>query len=207
MARRLVVFDRTQDRWPVGLTAAWSAGARLYRRLGRIDAAHGAASWAGALDWVLGQEDAIAELQFWGHGKWGIAFFAEDPLDASALAPGHPLHPRLLALRERLSPDALLWLRCCEAFGARRGMAFAERLADFFGVRVAGHTFVIGFHQSGLRGLCPGARADWSPAEGLAAGTPEAPARARWSSPLAPRTITCLHGSVPPGWLTPSPAG
>ncbi len=34
-----------------------------------------------------------------------------------------------------------------------------------------------------------------------------APARARWSSPLAPRTITCLHGSGPPGWLTPPPAG
>ena len=33
MARRLVVFDRTQSGRPVGLTAAWSAGARLYRRL------------------------------------------------------------------------------------------------------------------------------------------------------------------------------
>ena len=202
MPRRLVIFDRTQTRWPVGLTTAWSAGVRLYRGLGRIDAAHGAATWAEALDWALGQDDTVAELQFWGHGNWGVARFDRDGLDASALAPGHPLHGRLVALRERLADDALLWLRCCEAFGARRGIAFAERLADFFGARVAGHTFVIGFYQSGLRGLHPGVRADWAPDEGLAAGSPDDPTRARGSSPFAPRTVTCLHGSVPEGWLT-----
>jgi hypothetical protein len=195
MPRRLVIFDRTQT-W---LTRTWSAGARLYRGLERVDAALGAASWAEALDWLLGHE-AIAEVQFWGHGNWGVARFDRDGLDASALAAGHPLHPRLLALRQRLVPGALLWLRCCEAFGARRGQDFAERLADFFGARVAGHTYIIGFHQSGLRALQPGARADWSPGEGLAAGSPEAPEKARRSHPLAPRTITCLCGSVPRGW-------
>jgi hypothetical protein len=71
-------------------------------------------------------------------------------------------------------------------------MAFAEGLAGFLGARVAGHTYKIHVHQSGLRGLAPGARADWSPEEGV--GT--------WSHPFAPRTITCLRGSVPEGWLT-----
>src|SRR5262245_15767969 len=66
--RRLVIFDRTQLRRPVGLTTAWSAGVRLYRALGRIDGSFGAASWAEALDWVLGQDGPVAELQFWGHG-------------------------------------------------------------------------------------------------------------------------------------------
>ena len=202
MPRRLVIFDRTQTGRPVGLTTAWSAGARLYRGLGRIDTAYGAATWAEALEWVLRQEGELAELQFWGHGNWGVARFGRDGLDASALAPSHPLHARLVAVRERLTSNALFWLRCCEAFGARRGIDFAERLADFFGARVAGHTYVIGFHQSGLRGLHPGGRADWDPAEGLAAGSPDHPVRARGSSPFAPRTITCLRGSVPAGWLT-----
>jgi hypothetical protein len=202
MARRLVLFDRTQTGRPIALTTAWSTGVKLYRGLGRIDAAYGAATWAEALDWVVAQNEEVAELQFWGHGTWGEARFDRDLLDATALAPGHALYERLVAVRERLVPGALLWLRCCEAFGARRGIDLAERLADFFGVRVAGHTYLIGFHQSGLRGLHPGARADWNPAEGIAEGSPQNPVRARWSRPFAPRTITCLRGSVPRGWLT-----
>ena len=186
MTRRLVIFDRTQS-W---LTGAWWAGVLLYRRLERIDGAHGAASWGEALDWLL-RHGSIAEVQFWGHGNPGLARFEREELDAGALSPGHVHHRRLVALRERLAPGALIWLRCCEAFGARRGMDFAERLADFFGVRVAGHTYIIGFNQSGLRGLSPGARADWSPDEGVGSR----------SHPFAPRTITCLHGAVPPGWL------
>lgn len=201
MARRLVVFDRTQTGRPVGLSTAWSAGVRLYRGLSRIDGSHGAASWAEALDWVLGHDEPIAELQFWGHGKWGTALFGRDPLDASALAEGHPLHGRLVELRARLAPGALVWLRCCEAFGADRGLDFAERLADGLGARVASHTHVIGFHQSGLHGLLPGARADWSPAEGLAEGTPAEPVRALGSGPRRPRTITCLAGAVPDAWF------
>ncbi|MEO6419774.1 MAG: hypothetical protein ABIP39_10225, partial [Polyangiaceae bacterium] len=67
--------------------------------------------------------------------------------------------------------------------------------------RVAGHTFIIGFHQSGLHGLAPGMRADWSPEEGLAEGSAEEPKRAKWSTPRAPRTITCLAGQVPPAWF------
>lgn len=195
---RLLVFDRTQST----LTAAWRTGARLYRGLSRIDAATGASSWAEALDWVLAHDAPVEELQFWGHGKWGVALFDRDPFDASALAPGHALHDRLVALRQRLAPDALLWLRCCETFGARRGLDFAARLADGLGARVAGHTYIIGFHQSGLHGLAPGARPDWSPEEGLVEGSADVPVRARWSGPLQPRTITCLAGSFPEAWFT-----
>jgi hypothetical protein len=194
---RHVVFDRTQR----ALTAAWRAGVRLYGGLRRIDRAHGAASWAEALDAVLAAGEVVDELQFWGHGKWGAALFDGQPLDASALAPGHPLHPRLEALRERLAPDALVWLRCCESFGAERGLDLAERLAGWLGVRVAGHTHVIGAWQSGLHGLAPGARPDWPAGEGLAEGTPAAPARAHGSGPFRPRTVTCFAAAVPPGWF------
>jgi hypothetical protein len=52
-----------------------------------------------------------------------------------------------------------------------------------------------------LHGLRPGCRADWSPDEGLAAGTIDVPERARRSAPWAPRTITCLTGRIPEAWF------
>jgi hypothetical protein len=203
-ALRLVVYDRTcPGTGPLpGLSAAWAAGSRLYRALGRIDAWHGVASWVEALDWLAAVAPgcAIDGIQYWGHGKWGHALAGGERLDRAALVPGHPLHSRLARLRERLAPGALFWFRTCETFGARAGHAFAESWSDFFGCRTAGHTYVIGWWQSGLHALLPGARAHWPIAEGLRAGSPEAPLRAAWSLPGEPNTITCLHGSIPSGW-------
>ncbi len=177
----------------------WAAGSHLYRGLRRIDAAHGVDSWDATFAWLATLPEPITELQYWGHGRWGRALVDRDVLDASALTGAR--RADLEALREHLAPDALVWFRTCETFGAQIGIAFAERLADFLGARVAGHTFVIGFHQSGLHGLAPGCRAHWSPSEGLLAGTPEDPQRARRSTPWAPRTITCLAGRVPDAWF------
>ncbi len=205
MGSRLLIYDRTCASGPgnaFGLSTAWRAGAGLYRGLGRLDEARGVASWGEALGWLGERRDPIAEVQYWGHGRWGCAFAGGEVLDARALGPRHPLRRRLDAVRERLAPGALLWFRTCETFGAARGIDFARRLSDHLGARVAGHTFIIGFHQSGLHGLAPGGVPDWSPDEGLAEGSPEEPRRARWSSPLAPRTITCLAGRVPEGWFS-----
>src|SRR5512140_2188141 len=188
---RLVIYDRT---CAPGLSTAWAAGSVLYRGLGRIDAARGVASWDEALAWIGAQREPIEELQYWGHGKWGCALVDRDVLDAGALE-------RLAPLRERLAPDALVWFRTCETFGARAGSEFAARLADYLGARVAGHTFVISVQQSGLHGRVPGARADWSPDEGLAEGAPDAPRRAKPSRPWEPRTVTCFAGAVPPAWF------
>lgn len=194
---RLLVFDRTCTSGKRGLSPAWSAGANLYRGLRRIDDARGVASWDEALDWLATQREPISQIQYWGHGKWGCALVDNDVFDASRLH-----DPRLDAIRERLTPDSLLWFRTCETFGARAGIDFAERLSDRLGCRVAGHTYVIGFHQSGLHGLAPGVRADWSPDEGLDEGTADAPVRAKWSWPWSPRTITCLASRVPERWFT-----
>jgi Domain of unknown function (DUF4347) len=190
---RLLVYDRG-DR----LTRFWKPGAALYRRLGRIDATLGVDSWDQAFAW-LAQHDEIREIQYWGHGKWGSALVGDDVFDAASLQGKHA--KALAAIRERLVPDALWWFRTCETFGANAGHDFAQRVAETLDARVAGHTFIIGFHQSGLHGLAPGMRPDWSPAEGLLEGSAADPQRARWSKPWAPRTITALNGVIPANWF------
>jgi hypothetical protein len=204
---RLMVYDRTctAKLAPVGLSTAWGAGSVLYRGLGRLDAAYGATSWEDALGWLGTFEPsrAVAEVQYWGHGRWGQVLVDRDVLDARALAPEHRLARRLAAVRERLLPggQALVWLRTCEAFGADAGHDFAMRLADGLGARVAGHTFIIGALQSGLHGLVPGHTPDWNPEEGIAEGTPATPRRAHGSGVLRPNTVTCFSAEVPPAWF------
>lgn len=199
---RLVVFDATQQAGPPALLgASWRAGSRLYRSLGRVDASYGARSFADMFAWLadFGGERSIGELQFWGHGKWGRILIGSEALDRQSLCSTHPHRSDWLRLRERLAPDALLWFRTCETLGALAGQRFAAELADFTGARVAGHTYVIGFFQSGLRCLSPGARPHWSVWEGLSSGSPEAPLRALASRPGAPSTITCLRARLPQG--------
>lgn len=202
-ALRLVVFDATQrQRSPKALGLSWQYGTLLYRALGRVDAAYGATSFADALAW-LAQHDAsqpIGELQFWGHGKWGRIFIDSEALDRRVLDAGHPHHAAFRAVRERLAPDALLWFRTCETLGARAGQDFAAALGDATGARVAGHTYVINFFQSGLHCLRPGTAPHWSPSEGLARGNAEQPEAALTSTPSAPNTITCLAGEIPDGF-------
>jgi hypothetical protein len=207
---RLMVFDRTcagRGLRP-GLSAAWRAGSILYRGLGRLDGSFGVTSWDEAFAWLAAFEPSrpIAEIQYWGHGKWGRALVDGEAFDASALRQGHRLHAGLAAVRERLAPDALLWFRTCETLGARAGHELAMRLADHLGARVAGHTFVIHGLQSGLHGVAPGVRPDWPADEGLAEGTAENPVRACWSAASSPHTITCLDGEVPAAWFTSAPS-
>lgn len=197
---RLLVYDATQRaRPPRALGFSWQLGSYLYRALGRIDAAFGARSFQEAFAWLATHERhrPIAELQFWGHGKWGRALLDSESFDRRALSEGHALHAGLRAFRERLSDDALVWFRTCETLGAAPGHDFASALADFLGASVAGHTFVIGYFQSGLHRLRPGARPSWPVSEGLARGTPDAPQAALESGPKQPNTITCLTGQIP----------
>jgi len=197
---RLLVFDRTATIGTRGsLSPVWATGAALYRRLGRIDAAHGVASWDEAFSWLTSQREPIREIQYWGHGKWGCALIGQERFNRESI---ERRAREMAALRERLAPDALLWFRTCETLGARPGHDFAMRLADTLGARVAGHTYNIGFHQSGLHGLAPGMRPDWSVEEGLLEGTPDEPMEGRWSRPWHARTITALDGAVPEAWFS-----
>lgn len=200
---RLLVYDATQqNRTPRALGLAWRAGSHLYGGLGRIDGAFGARSWAQAFEFLATTHPgrSIGELQFWGHGKWGRALIDGDSFDRRALAETHPLAGRIAAFRERLEPSALVWFRTCETLGAHAGGDFARALGDHLGARVAGHTFVIGFFQSGLHSLLPGTSPTWAPDEGLASGSAARPGRAFSSGPRRPNTITCFDGAVPEGF-------
>jgi hypothetical protein len=203
-----MIYDRTcvAKHVRLGLSTAWAAGSTLYRGLGRLDGTYGASSWDEALRWLatVDGSEPIEQIQYWGHGRWGRVLIDRDVLDASALGEGHRLAPRLAAVRERLVPggEALVWLRTCETFGASAGHDFAARLADGLGARVAGHTFIIGAIQSGLRGLRPGHAPDWSAAEGIKEGTPDDPRAAHPSGVRRPRTVTCLSGEVPLAWFS-----
>lgn len=199
---RVMLFDRTCTRFrsfPVGLTHSWLVGGRLYRTLGRFDAFHGVSSWSEGLDW-LATHPELSEVQYWGHGQRGMALVDRDLLDARALLPGHPLHARLEAVRDRMTPDCAWWFRTCDTLGASKGQGFARRWTDFFERPVAGHTFIIGLWQSGLHTLQPGALPHWSPLEGVRTGTAEAPGGSIWSAPGQPNTIHLLNGTVPEGW-------
>ncbi|MCA9599247.1 MAG: DUF4347 domain-containing protein [Myxococcales bacterium] len=176
------------------MSRIWSAGARLYQSLDRVDERIAAGSWQEALVRVLNLERPIAELQVWAHGKWGDVRLGPQALELDSFQ--RP-SSELRQLRERLAPGALVWFRTCETFGAHRGQAFASVAADWLGCTVAGHTHVIGYWQSGLHVLAPGAKPTWSADEGLLRGTPEHPLQALPSTPFAPNTVTCLEGSIP----------
>jgi hypothetical protein len=93
---RLVVFDATQrKRAPRALGYSWQYGTHLYRALGRVDAALGARDFQQAFEWLATHEPErqIAELQFWGHGRYseglarGSAEAPEAALSSARSAP------------------------------------------------------------------------------------------------------------------------
>lgn len=216
MSQHLLIYDGSKRSGERLLRSAWAVGARVYRGLGRIDAAYGATSWDDALHWLVkrGQQGAIAEVQFWGHGKWGMAFIDSDMLTVASLREGHPHHAYLCALARgpfaeftRNKPGALplFWFRTCETFGADAGHVFAQELSALLGTRVAGHTHIIGVLQSGLQGLMPGEAPHWSAEAGLLDGTAANPRQAADSSPSAPRTIHFMNGVFPSSWFRSEP--
>lgn len=214
---RLMIFDQScrndfpRPKWLsglpwLGMSHSWQAGARLYTMLDRLDAWRGFDNWSTALGWLarFGGSTPIAEIQFWGHGKWGCAKISGESLDRGSLA-ANSVHRRdLEAIRERMSASGKLrplwWFRTCETFGAKRGQDFAQAWTDFFGSRAAGHTYIIGPLQSGLHSLEAGQRPTWSASEGIAEGTASQPRRAQWSRLREPNTITCFRGTIPLGY-------
>ncbi len=203
---RLMVYDRTcrGSKMLPGLSHAWGSGGALFRMLRRFDAYQGVDSWEDGLRFLVAQQPdrPIAQVQFWGHGKWGSARVAGRALGRRALQPRDDLHAPLRDIADRMlaGDQGLWWWRTCETFGANEGQAFARELAEFLGCRVAGHTYIIGHVQSGLHSLLPGQVPHWAPDEGIREGSPDAPVSAHWSKIWRPKTITFLRDTVPAGY-------
>lgn len=161
---RFVIFDETDTgsrasggprratdgtlRGSHGLTWIWRLGAVMHRRSRCAVSTRAVSSWSAALRWIVAEAyragRPITEVQVWGHGGWGFMMLGGERLDVDAIAEGGPLGTSIDALRDALSPDALVWLRCCSAFGNEAGHRFASTLAERLRVRVAGHTHIIG---------------------------------------------------------------
>ena len=202
MALSALIYDRQcrgpgPTRW---LGRSFVVGAALHGLSRRFDVVIPARDWPTALADLLARTEGrtLDEIQFWGHGKWGEALIGQDRLDARTIATGGALHDPFCTLAPRLAgPDATLWFRTCETFGAHRGQTFARAISDLLGCSVAGHTHIIGPWQSGLHRLRPGQRPAWSPDSGLRKGSAEAPQQARWSRPGLPRSVSCLRRALP----------
>ena len=184
-----------------GLSPIWRAGTLLHRLTWAADASLGATSWPEALAWAAATSREsgrpIASLQVWGHGGWGSMEIGATALDSAALRSGHALAAPLDALKGALEgPESLLWLRCCSAFGHSTGSRFAEALALRLGCRVAGHTHIIGFFQSGTHSLRPGQKAAWDEGEGVKKSGGQA-ISALTSTASAPNTVSCLTLGLP----------
>ena len=99
---RLMVYDKTcrGKPWRPGLSHAWWTGGKLYRMLRRFDAYRGVASWDEAFQWLgtFRPDQPIAEVQYWGHGKWGGARVDQQVLDGSALLRDHSLNSGLVTM-------------------------------------------------------------------------------------------------------------
>lgn len=202
---RVMLYDDTCRRSSLGLglTHSWIVGGELYKWRRKLDLCQGASSWEEGLAWLatVAKDNRIAEIQFWGHGKWGMAMINRAPMDISALEVNHPLNPYLLQIRAALiGPNARWWFRTCETIGAHSGQAFARAWADFFGCKISGHTHIIGPWQSGLYTLNPGQTPDWDPEAGILEGDADDPRVAVWSKHSEPRTISCLRADVPAQW-------
>ena len=108
--------------------------------------------------------------------------------------------PLVDGLRAQLAgPEALVWLRCCSAFGATAGRRFAGAAARRLRCRVAGHTYLIGAFQSGTHAVRSGEEPAWDPAEGVTSDAEGRATRAKGSGPFEPATISCLRLGLPEG--------
>lgn len=99
------------------------------------------------LDGLPGGEE-LHEVNFYGHGRPGGMQVGDEWLTSAHLDPATPEGqaslPLLRQVRDRLAPGAVIYLRGCECLKGEEGAAFGQRLADFFGRPVVGHTEVMG---------------------------------------------------------------
>lgn len=131
---------------------------------------------------------------------------AGERLDASSYSEQSALRPLLDRVRAAMdSRRSCVWFRGCNTFRREEGRAFARASTAFFGVPVAGHTFLIWAFHSGTHVLAPGEEPSWRCDEGVRMsgrsrdGSRAGSADVVWSTPFRPHTLSALRFISPRG--------
>lgn len=193
---RVMFYDKSKWAGEV-LSSTWFAGGRLYKTFRSLDFCIGVDCWEDAFDWLLSVEKdkKISMIQFWGHGSPGNIFINNEQINTGIIRKDNVYHERALKLKDRLSDDAVIWLRSCGVFAGPSGHYFAKRWAKFFDCTIAGHTFIVGPFQSGLHTIKPNEEPTWDLKEGF-----DKQGNLLISKLWSPNTIFCLRGDIPKGW-------
>ena len=187
--RRVIVYDVGDDS-PAGRW--WGPGAALFAatsgaRVVKAKSVDHMLNQLLAMSWLAG-----AQVEVWCHAFPGYLTIGGERLNRRDVLDDD----RVALLGAKLGPTGTFWIRGCSAFAGPIGHAYAGVLADRLGCRVAGHTFLIGPLQGGLRTLRPQETPTWDPKEGEAGGE-WGQAHTTWSTP---NRIFALQSRIPEGW-------
>lgn len=205
---RLMIYDRTalDDGFDIresndNLTMSWVLGAKLYKATRSVDLVKGVASWAEALEWLntVNPSEKIEQIQIWGHGWPGRSYIGKEFITLDDVVSG-PLSDGFAKLKNRLTPDSIIWFRNCAVFCGEPGHKFAEGFSTHMGCVAAAHTYIIGLFQAGLHTIKPGQKAYWPVTEGIEEGPASWPKKIRWSRMWSENSIFCLRSDIPKGW-------
>lgn len=179
------------------LVNTWTAGGKLYKLFRNVDHFIGVSSWEEAFEWLntVAPGQKIKQIQFWGHGSPGKVWINGKSLSRFVKNPASAYHEHALELKKRLTEDSTIWFRSCAVFSRQEGHDFAKDMSTFFNCKIAAHTYIVAFFQSGLHSLKPGQTPSWSITEGV-----NLDGKTLWSRINSPNTIICLQGVVPSDW-------
>lgn len=168
------------------LKLCWMVGCWYQKAIGAIDEYFGVSSFDELIHKMEGLRSPVAQIQYWGHGGPGTPVISRKGTTAAQwIQLG-----RFFAKRE----SSYLWFRCCSVFRSVPGHDFSGWVADGLGVKVAGHTRVIGPVQGGLHTRSPNTLPTWPLSEGELNGP--IPGHLRWG----PNSVLFTATDIPEGW-------
>lgn len=184
---KVIIYDKAPGKgfaqWMLMMT--WAVGSWIQELFGAADEVYAAGSWDEVLAWLRSRPGQLTSIQFWGHGSAATLWNGGKPAGAEFF----------LKLKDKVTPETVIWFRACSVFQGPAGIEFSQRLADGLGCTIAAHTRIVGFLQGGLYTRKPGGPAQWLPTEGELPGK-LAPLGLKWGN----RTVLCFATRIPRGW-------
>lgn len=183
------------------LRFSWITGGKFYKWFRGVEHHAGFSDWLEAIDWILSVEPnrKINSIQYWGHGSQGKVWMNGSAMSVRSFVEASEINKKLNLLKQRLTPESVIWFRCCNVFAGNEGKIFSITSSNFFNCKIAAHTYIVGPWQSGLHTLKPFQRPSWPINEGLEV-QPDGKIKKLWSTPWAPNTVFCLSNKIPEDW-------